>query len=87
MTLTIALAGDTMLGRGVGAEIDAVGPGELVCGEIRDLIRSADLAVVNLECCISSRGRPFPGQRLPFPGPAASGERAGRLRSALRHAG
>jgi poly-gamma-glutamate synthesis protein (capsule biosynthesis protein) len=69
MTFTIALAGDTMLGRGVGAEIDAVGPGELVCGEIRDLIRSADLAVVNLECCISNRGQPFPGQRFPFRGP------------------
>ena len=69
MTITIALAGDTMMGRGVGAEIDAVGPGELVCGEIRDLIRSADLAVVNLECCISSRGQPFPGQRFPFRAP------------------
>jgi Bacterial capsule synthesis protein PGA_cap len=58
MSITIALAGDTMLGRGVGAEIEAVGPGELVCGEIRDRIRTADLAVVNLECCISSRARP-----------------------------
>lgn len=69
MTITIALAGDTMLGRGVGAEIDAVGPGELVCGEIRDLIRSADLAVVNLECCISKRGQPFRGQRFHFRAP------------------
>jgi poly-gamma-glutamate synthesis protein (capsule biosynthesis protein) len=69
MTITIALAGDMMLGRGVGAEIDAVGAGELICGEIRDLIRSADLAVVNLECCISSRGQPFPGQRFPFRAP------------------
>jgi hypothetical protein len=69
MTFTIALAGDTMLGRGVGAEIDAVGPGELVCGQIRDLIRSADLAVVNLECCISSRGQPTPGQRFCFQAP------------------
>jgi poly-gamma-glutamate synthesis protein (capsule biosynthesis protein) len=69
LTITIALAGDTMLGRGVGAEIDAVGPGGLVCGQICDLIRSADLAVVNLECCISSRGEPFPGQRFCFRAP------------------
>ncbi len=72
MTVTIALAGDTMLGRGVATEISATRGGELVSGEIRDLTRSADLTVLNLECCISSRGHPFPGRRFHFRAPPES---------------
>jgi len=72
-TITLALAGDTMLGRGVAEQLDL--GRELVRGDVRDLIASADLFVVNLECCISRRGEPWPAPDKPFffraPPPAA----------------
>ena len=34
--------------------------------EVVDITRSADLFVVNLECCISERGTPWPDPRKPF---------------------
>ena len=74
MTITIALAGDTMLGRGVAAEITAAWRGELFASEIRDLVKSADLAVLNLECCISARGQPYPGRRFHFCAPPQAAE-------------
>lgn len=84
-TITIGRAGDTMLGRGVAAEINAVGPGELICGEIRDLIGSADLGVINLECCISGRGEPFPAQRFPFRAPPKAAPEDDSPATAIRH--
>jgi poly-gamma-glutamate capsule biosynthesis protein CapA/YwtB (metallophosphatase superfamily) len=74
MTVTIALAGDTMLGRGVAAEITGARRGELFASDVRDLIRSADLAVLNLECCISSRGQPYGGHRFHFRAPSQAAE-------------
>jgi poly-gamma-glutamate capsule biosynthesis protein CapA/YwtB (metallophosphatase superfamily) len=66
MTATLALAGDTMLGRGV-AEVLAADPrAPLVSGEVADLIAGADACVLNLECCVSSRGERFPDPRKPF---------------------
>jgi poly-gamma-glutamate capsule biosynthesis protein CapA/YwtB (metallophosphatase superfamily) len=56
----LALAGDTMLGRGVARELGKRPPQSLVAGEIAELTRAADLCVVNLECCISERGEPVP---------------------------
>ncbi|RSN58106.1 CapA family protein [Actinomadura sp. WAC 06369] len=56
MSVTLALAGDTMLGRGV-AERVAADPGGLFSAEVRDAVAGADLAVLNLECCVSDRGR------------------------------
>jgi poly-gamma-glutamate synthesis protein (capsule biosynthesis protein) len=56
----IALAGDTMLGRGVARELGHRAPEALVAPEIAELTRAADLFVLNLECCISERGRPVP---------------------------
>jgi hypothetical protein len=48
--LTLALAGDTMLGRGVAARLDSgVRPEELFSPEGVELTRSADLFVLNLE--------------------------------------
>jgi len=60
-----------MLGRGVGAEIACTGPGGLFSREVRELVSSADLAVLNLECCVSSRGCPWdsPGKRFHFRAP------------------
>jgi poly-gamma-glutamate capsule biosynthesis protein CapA/YwtB (metallophosphatase superfamily) len=66
MTVTLALAGDTMLGRGV-AEALIADPGKrLVAPEVVECVRAADAFVVNLECCISDRGTPFADPRKPF---------------------
>jgi Bacterial capsule synthesis protein PGA_cap len=59
MSVTIALAGDTMLGRGVGAEIAKAGTRRLYSCQVRERVASADLVVLNLECCISDRGDPW----------------------------
>jgi poly-gamma-glutamate capsule biosynthesis protein CapA/YwtB (metallophosphatase superfamily) len=64
--MKLALAGDTMLGRRVGEKIAAEGPGGLVADEVVALTREADLFVLNLECCISERGTPWPDPRKPF---------------------
>lgn len=61
MTIRIALAGDTMLGRGVGERIARAGTGNLFSGKVREEFASADLSLVNLECCISDRGHPWDG--------------------------
>ena len=65
--LTVAFAGDTMLGRGVAAEIRRRGTARgLVDPEVAEAARAADLLVLNLECCISERGEPWPDPRKPF---------------------
>jgi Bacterial capsule synthesis protein PGA_cap len=56
----LALAGDTMLGRGVANELGRRPPDSLVDPAIVELTRAADLFVLNLECCISERGEPVP---------------------------
>jgi poly-gamma-glutamate synthesis protein (capsule biosynthesis protein) len=66
-TLTLALAGDTMLGRGVADRLVAgAHPEQFVASDVADLLRSADLTLVNLECCISDRGTPWPAPGKPF---------------------
>jgi poly-gamma-glutamate synthesis protein (capsule biosynthesis protein) len=71
-TLTLALAGDTMLGRGV-AERLAGRPrlDTLFSAEVRRIFEQADLAVLNLECCVSARGerRLDPGKPFFFRAP------------------
>jgi poly-gamma-glutamate capsule biosynthesis protein CapA/YwtB (metallophosphatase superfamily) len=65
MTLTVALAGDTMLGRGVAQHLaDRRGP--VVAPEVAEVAAEADLFVLNLECCISDRGRRWPDPAKPF---------------------
>ena len=66
MAITIALAGDTMLGRGVGDEIAAAGTYGLFDDEVRRAFAGADLRVLNLECCVSRRGRPWYAPGRPF---------------------
>ena len=64
--MKVALAGDTMLGRGV-AEVLTAGPAtSLVDDEVVAFARDADLFVLNLECCISERGTPWPDRSKPF---------------------
>ncbi|SNR63776.1 CapA family protein [Actinomadura mexicana] len=76
MAITIALAGDTMLGRGVAEEIAAFGPHDLFSAGVREVFREADLALVNLECCVSGRGRRWeaPGKPFHFRAPPAAAE-------------
>src|SRR5207237_6466145 len=66
MSVTVALAGDTMLGRGVAQHLRDHPPGSLFAPEVVEVARSADLFVLNLECCISERGQPWPALGKPF---------------------
>ncbi len=47
--MRLALAGDTMLGRGVARELAKRAPQSVVSPEIAELTRAADLCIVNLE--------------------------------------
>jgi poly-gamma-glutamate capsule biosynthesis protein CapA/YwtB (metallophosphatase superfamily) len=66
MTVTVALAGDTMLGRSVARTLTRTPPEALVAPEVRAALGEADLVVLNLECCISDRGRPWDAPGKPF---------------------
>lgn len=66
MPLTVALAGDTMLGRGVVTRLAEAGPRSIVAEEVRDIVAAADLFLLNLECCISERGEPWGAPGKPF---------------------
>jgi poly-gamma-glutamate capsule biosynthesis protein CapA/YwtB (metallophosphatase superfamily) len=66
MTGTIALAGDTMLGRGVAGSLMRDRAAPLVAPEVVEQLASADAVVLNLECCISDGGTPFPDPAKPF---------------------
>lgn len=74
MTVTVGLAGDTMLGRRVASWLGVVGPHQLFSEDIRAILRSADLVVLNLECCVSRRGRPWPGRVFHFRAPPQAAE-------------
>ena len=56
MPPTIALLGDVMLGRSVARELQSTDPADLWSPEVRELVRSCDAVVCNLECCVSERG-------------------------------
>jgi poly-gamma-glutamate capsule biosynthesis protein CapA/YwtB (metallophosphatase superfamily) len=64
--MKLALAGDTVLGRGVAERLAETPPTSLVAPEVVEAAREADLFVLNLECCISDRGSPWPAQGKPF---------------------
>jgi poly-gamma-glutamate synthesis protein (capsule biosynthesis protein) len=81
MAVTLALAGDTMLGRGV-AERLAGDPGvPLLAGELAEIASAADLFLLNLECCVSERGARVrdPGKRFFFRAPPAAAERLAEM--------
>jgi poly-gamma-glutamate capsule biosynthesis protein CapA/YwtB (metallophosphatase superfamily) len=79
--ITVALAGDTMLGRGVAQILLEAPRAPLVAPELLELCRSADLFVCNLECCVSSRGTPWPapGKPFHFRAPPVAAERLAEL--------
>jgi poly-gamma-glutamate capsule biosynthesis protein CapA/YwtB (metallophosphatase superfamily) len=67
--MKLALAGDTMLGRRVAERLETQPPESLFAPEVVDAVAEADLCVLNLECCISARGDPFPGRVFHFRAP------------------
>jgi hypothetical protein len=66
VTVTLGLAGDTILGRSVAELLSAGSPRDLFSPGVLDAAREADLFVLNLECCISERGEPWPAPGKPF---------------------
>jgi hypothetical protein len=55
MAVTLALAGDTMLGRRVAERLAPDPDGSLVAVELEEIARAADLLILNLECRASER--------------------------------
>jgi poly-gamma-glutamate synthesis protein (capsule biosynthesis protein) len=74
MSLVVALAGDTMLGRGV-AERFAQGT-RLLAAPVQRIVDQADLFLANLECCVSDRGARIrqPGKPFFFRAPPAAAD-------------
>lgn len=75
--VAIGLLGDVMLGRMVAETLKRRSPETLWAAELRELARSLDLVVCNLECCISERGQPttlIEGKPFFFRGPPAAVE-------------
>src|SRR5438270_7849189 len=70
-----------MLGRGVADALRADPRAPLVSGDVAERLREADTFVINLECCISERGRPFsdPGKPFFFRAPPVAAERLAEL--------
>ena len=64
--MRLGLAGDTMLGRKVGERLLREPPSSLFSPDVLEVAREADLLVLNLECCISERGEPWPDPFKPF---------------------
>jgi poly-gamma-glutamate synthesis protein (capsule biosynthesis protein) len=76
MSITIALAGDTMLGRSVGPRVATERFDQIIHPTIRDILVEADVTVINLECCVSDRGEPWrlPGKPFFFRAPPRAAE-------------
>jgi hypothetical protein len=74
MSLVVALAGDTMLGRGV-AERFSQGT-RLLAAPVQRIVDEADLFLANLECCVSDRGARIrqPGKPFFFRAPPAAAD-------------
>jgi poly-gamma-glutamate synthesis protein (capsule biosynthesis protein) len=66
MAVTVGLAGDTMLGRAVAERLSWAAPEDLVSRGVVEAAHEADVLVLNLECCISERGEPWPAPDKPF---------------------
>ena len=64
--MKLGLAGDTMLGRSVAQALASKPPTALFSPELVEAALEADLFVLNLECCISERGTPWPDPFKPF---------------------
>jgi poly-gamma-glutamate capsule biosynthesis protein CapA/YwtB (metallophosphatase superfamily) len=81
MAVTLALAGDTMLGRGVAQRLVTEPRGSLLATELQEIACGADLFIVNLECCVSDRGERIrdPYKRFFFRAPSVAAERLAEM--------
>jgi poly-gamma-glutamate capsule biosynthesis protein CapA/YwtB (metallophosphatase superfamily) len=79
MALRLALAGDTMLGRGVAERLASDPRHTLLDPDVEAIARECDLFVLNLECCISDRGERVRGHRFYFRAPPVAAERLAEL--------
>lgn len=81
MTVTLALAGDTMLGRGVAERLCEDPRAPLLDPAVVEVAASADLFLLNLECCVSDRGVRIeqPGKPFFFRAPPIAAERLAQL--------
>jgi poly-gamma-glutamate synthesis protein (capsule biosynthesis protein) len=81
VAIKLALAGDTMLGRGVADRLATSSPESLFAPELVEIANEADLFVLNLECCVSERGTrwPAPGKVFCFRAPASAAEALAHL--------
>jgi poly-gamma-glutamate synthesis protein (capsule biosynthesis protein) len=71
MSVSIALLGDVMLGRGVAQALPSP-PSEVWDPAVRELAQGCQIVICNLECCLSERGEPtdlVPGKPFFFRGP------------------
>lgn len=66
MELKLGIAGDTMLGRGVAERLEMVPREPVFARDVLEAAHEADLFVLNLECCISSRGTRWGDPRKPY---------------------
>jgi poly-gamma-glutamate synthesis protein (capsule biosynthesis protein) len=73
-TTTLALAGDTMLGRGVAAHLAQHPVRSLFGADLLEVLGSTDGMLLNLECCISDRGVPWPDRVFHFRAPPVAVE-------------
>jgi poly-gamma-glutamate capsule biosynthesis protein CapA/YwtB (metallophosphatase superfamily) len=77
--MRLALAGDAMLGRMVARRLRKAGSDSLFAAEVGEAVRTADLAIANLECCISERGTPAPERVFHFRAPPIAAETLAQL--------
>jgi poly-gamma-glutamate capsule biosynthesis protein CapA/YwtB (metallophosphatase superfamily) len=68
-----------MLGRCVAERLARDPQHTLLAPELVEIIREADLFVLNLECCISARGEAIPGRVFHFRAPPSAAEALARL--------
>jgi poly-gamma-glutamate capsule biosynthesis protein CapA/YwtB (metallophosphatase superfamily) len=68
-----------MLGRRVAERLESEPPESLVAPELVAVASEADLFILNLECCISERGEPFPGRVFRFRAPPVAVETLAHL--------
>lgn len=65
-SVRLAVAGDTMLGRRVGEALRRRPPDALFSDGVVAALGEADLVILNLECCVSTRGARWPDPLKPF---------------------
>jgi hypothetical protein len=81
--ILLAAVGDVTFGAAVADAISAHGP-RYPWLSVRDPLRSADVAVANLEGVVSMRGTPWPAKKVPLPRPPAAVVAMGRLRARIK---